>query len=76
MLLLLDGDKFDCSSFIYKTLSELCRFGVLTRELCTMSCDAEPVNKSHINIEFIHCVVFSSFQLLFKKKTPKVMLHS
>lgn len=45
MLLLLDGDKFDCSSFIYKTLSELCRCGVLTRELCTISCDAEPVNK-------------------------------
>lgn len=70
MLLLLDGDKFDCSSFIYKTLSELCRFGVLTRELCTMSCDAEPVNKNPHKYRMN--AVFSSFQLLFKKKLLKL----
>lgn len=40
-----------CSSVMYRTLSELCLFGVLTRELCTINCDDEPkMIKSNISI--------------------------
>lgn len=76
MLLLFDGDKFVCSSFIYKTLSELCRFGVLTRELCTMSCDAEPVNKNPNKYWIYSLRRMQELSIAFQKKTPKVMLHS
>lgn len=46
ILLLLAADaRLDCSSFIYKILSELWRCGVRTRELCTINCDVEPENE-------------------------------
>lgn len=47
------GDTFVWSSFIYKTLSELCRLGVLTFELCTISWDVEPENKRKSQIQLL-----------------------
>lgn len=47
-VLLLSEITLIWSSFMYSTLSELCRFGVRTRELCAINWDAEPEKRKRV----------------------------